>query len=88
MLKTNENRVTGFAGCNSFTGEYQLEKGNRIRFSKMATTLKMCPDVDIDEAAFLKVFELTDNYTIKDDVLSINIGRRAALAVFESVYFN
>jgi len=87
-LKTNENRVTGFAGCNTFTGEYKLEKGNRIRFSKMATTLMMCPDVDVNESEFLKVFELADNYTINGDVLSLNVGRRAPLAVFEAIYMN
>lgn len=88
MLKTEDNRVTGFAGCNTLTGEYTLEEGNRIRFSKMATTLKLCPDVDVNESEFLKVFELADNYTINDDVLSLNVGRRAPLAVFEAVYFD
>lgn len=86
-LKSQDNRVNGFAGCNSISGEYTLEEGNRIRFSKMATTMKMCPDVDINESEFLKVFELADNYTINGDVLSLNVGRRAPLAVFEAVYF-
>ncbi len=86
-LKTDENRVNGFAGCNSISGEYTLEKGNRIRFSNMLSTLKACPDVDVNEAEFLKIFELADNYTIVDDVLSLNVGRRAPLAVFEAVYF-
>jgi heat shock protein HslJ len=87
MLKTDENRVSGFAGCNTFSGSYTLEEGNKIRFSQMATTMMACPDLDFNESEFLKVFELTDNYTVKDDVLSLNIGRRAPLAVFEAVYF-
>lgn len=29
-LKTNENRVTGFAGCNTLSGDYTLEQGNRM----------------------------------------------------------
>lgn len=85
-LKTDQNRVTGFAGCNTLGGEYTLEKGNRIRFSNMLSTMKACPDVDVNEAELLKVFELADNYTIVDDVLSLNVGRRAPLAVFEAVY--
>lgn len=88
MLKTDDNRVTGFAGCNSIMGTYTLEKGNRIRFSQMATTLMACPDLNINESEFLKVFELTDNYTINGDELSLNVGRRAPLAVFEAVYFD
>lgn len=87
-LKTNENIVTGFAGCNSITGTYKLEEGNRIRFSNVGTTLKICPDVDVNESDFLEVFNLADNYTIKDDVLSLNVGRRAPLAVFEAVYMD
>jgi heat shock protein HslJ len=87
-LKTEENRVQGFSGCNTFSGSYTLEKGMRIGFSQMASTMKACPDVNVDESAFLKVFELTDNYTINDDTLRLNVGRRAPLAVFEAVYFD
>ncbi|MEM0519616.1 MULTISPECIES: META domain-containing protein [Aequorivita] len=88
MLKTDDNKVVGFAGCNTFSGNYTLQEGNRIQFSQMATTMMACPDLDINEAEFLKVFELADNFTIQDDVLSLNVGRRAPLAVFEAVYFN
>ncbi|MFD1160951.1 META domain-containing protein [Hwangdonia seohaensis] len=84
-LKTEDNRVAGFAGCNSLSGEYTLEKGNRIRFKNMATTLKACPDFAVNEAEFLKIFELADNFTINDDVLSLHVGKRAPLAVFEAV---
>lgn len=86
-LHLQNNSVTGFAGCNSFSGEFTLENGNRIRFKTMATTMRACPDVDVNEVEFLKVFELADNYTITNDVLSLNVGRRALLAVFEAVYF-
>ena len=85
-LKSEGNKVTGFAGCNSFSGEYTIEEGNRIRFKNMAITMMACPDVAVNEADFLEVFELADNYTIVNDVLSLNVGRRAPLAVFEAVY--
>ncbi|TLP71785.1 META domain-containing protein [Maribacter sp. ACAM166] len=85
-LKSQDNTVTGFAGCNTLGGEFTLEEGNRIHFSNMLTTLRVCPDVAINESEFLKVFELADNYTINNDVLSLNVGRRAPLAVFEAVY--
>ena len=87
-LRTIENRVTGFAGCNSLSGEYILEEGNRIRFKNVALTMKTCPDLTNTESEFLEVFELADNYTIIGDVLSLNVGRRAPLAVFEAVYMN
>ncbi|GGW53325.1 heat shock protein HslJ [Winogradskyella epiphytica] len=85
-LKGHDQTVTGFAGCNTISGGYTLEDGNRIRFTQMATTLKACPDVDFNESEFLKIFELADNYTIDGDTLSLNVGRRAPLAVFEAVY--
>lgn len=88
MLKTDENRVTGFAGCNTILGSYTLEEGNRIRFSNMGSTMMACPDVAVNESDFLKIFELADNYTINGDELTLNVGRRAPLAVFEAVYFN
>lgn len=87
-LTSQDNRITGFAGCNSISGEYTLEEGNRIRFHNLATTLMSCPDVAINESEFLKIFEIADNYTIVGDVLSLNVGRRAPLAVFEAVYFD
>ncbi len=87
MLKS-DGSISGFAGCNHFHGQYELTKENSITFNKnMAVTLKACPDVDIDERAFLKVFELTDNYSLDGDTLSLNIGEKEALAVFEAVYF-
>lgn len=88
-LKADKNRIQGFSGCNSFSGEFTLEKEKkRIRFSQLASTMKACPDVDVDESAFLKIFDLTDNYTINNDTLSLNVGRRAPLAVFKAVYFD
>jgi heat shock protein HslJ len=83
-LKTENNKVIGFAGCNNLNGQYSLEKGNRIKFSKMATTQMFCPNTN--EPAFLKALNLVDNYTIKEDILSLNIGKKAPLAVFEAVY--
>lgn len=85
-LKIDEKRVTGFAGCNSLSGEYFLEQGNRIRFKNIALSMRACPDVNINETEFLKVFELADNFTISNEVLSLNVGTRAPLAVFEAVY--
>lgn len=88
ILKTQDNRVTGFAGCNGLSGEYTIEKGNRISFKNVAVTMKMCPDVAVNESDFLEVFELADNYTISKDVLTLNVGRRTPLAIFEAVYMN
>jgi heat shock protein HslJ len=85
MLNKEDSRVNGFSGCNNMMGSYTLEEGNRIKFSQMGSTMMACPDVTFNERDFLEVFELADNYTINNNELSINVGRRAPLAVFEAV---
>ncbi|MDD4149765.1 MAG: META domain-containing protein [Bacteroidales bacterium] len=88
FILRSDGSISGFAGCNHFTGQYELSEGNRISIKEnMAMSLMACPDLDIDESAFMQVFELTDNYTIEGDVLNLNVGKRAPLAVFEAVYF-
>lgn len=84
-LEKEDNRITGFAGCNSFFGTYELEAGNRIRFSAIGSTRMACPDSNFKENDFLEIFTMADNYTINDNMLSINVGRRAPLAVFKKV---
>ncbi len=85
-LNDDDKTVSGFAGCNSITGEYELAEGNRIRFTNIGITMMICPDVAVNESEFMEVFELTDNYTIHNDTLSLNVARRAPLAIFEAVY--
>lgn len=88
FILKNDGTISGFSGCNQFSGNYTLEENtSKIKFTSMLSTLRACPDVAVDESAFLEVFKLTNNYTVKDDVLTLNIGKRAPLAVFEAVYF-
>lgn len=84
----SDNTISGFAGCNYFNGTYNLEEGNRIRINDhLAVTMKACPDMALMESEFLEVFKLANNYTINEDTLNLNIGKRAPLAIFEAVYF-
>ncbi len=80
-LKSNNQRINGFAGCNSLNGAYTLEDGNKIKFNNITLTMMACPDVALDESEFLKVFKLADNYTIKADVLSLNVGQKVRITV-------
>lgn len=82
-LNPDANRITGFSGCNTFMGTYTLEKGNRIKFSKMASTRRACPEADINESQVLNIFELADNFTLNDGKLILNIAKRLPLAVFK-----
>jgi heat shock protein HslJ len=85
ILKQEGNRVNGNAGCNSFNGTYTLKPGNRISFSKMASTMMMCPNMET-ETKMYQVFEMTDNYVVNGDSLVLNKARMAPLARFVAVY--
>ena len=85
ILKLENNRLQGFGGCNVLMGSYGLEKGNKIAFFKVASTMMACPRL-ADESAFLKVLNQADNYTIEEGVLMLHKGKTAPLATFEAVY--
>ena len=85
-LRMNDKTVTGFAGCNTLSGEYTLEGNNRISFKNIAVTMKICPNVGNDERKLLKVLELAKNYSLTNDVLTLSSDKKVSLAVFEAVY--
>lgn len=86
ILKSEENRVNGNGGCNSFFGTYELQANtNRISFSKMGSTRMACMGVNVEDE-FLNVLETVDNYTVKNDTLQLNKARMAPLAKFVAVY--
>lgn len=41
VLGSADNRVTGFGGCNNFTGNYELS-GNSLRFGELVANLRAC----------------------------------------------
>lgn len=81
---TEENRVFGNSGCNTFNGTYTLKNGSQISLSKVATTMMACPDMDI-EKQFLEVINTTDNFSLNKNIMTLNKGKMAPLAVFEAV---
>ena len=88
ILKKENSRVTGFGGCNNFNGSYNLERMNKIQFSKMVSTKIFCLNNMEIEQQLYQAFETADNYTLSEDgkYLSLNKGRMTPLARFEVVY--
>lgn len=74
-----DGKVSGFTGCNPLQGSYMLEDGLRLKFDNVAVALSMCPEAQT-EKAFLEAINTTDNFTLNDGILSLNVGRRAPLA--------
>ncbi len=86
ILKDEGARVHGNGGCNTFNGIYELKDGNRIRFSKMTSTMMACLDGGDVETRFHQVLEQADNYSLNGDTLTLNKARMSPLARFEAVY--
>tara|TARA_B100000614_G_scaffold253215_1_gene266869 strand:+ start:150 stop:896 length:747 start_codon:yes stop_codon:yes gene_type:complete len=87
ILKAEDRRVTGFGGCNNFSGSYTLDEAAlRISFSRVVSTMMACPSGMEVERAFHEVLQTVDNYSLNGDRLSLNRARMAPLARFEAVY--
>jgi heat shock protein HslJ len=85
FLETRDNRVTGFGGCNGFTGAFTLDEATmRLRFDKVASTMMAC-DKGMDvEQALHEVLNMTDNFSLAEGQLSLNRARMAPLARFRA----
>lgn len=84
QLQQEETRLSGYAGCNSFFGSYELKEGNRVTFSKMGSTMMACPNM-ATEQELMKVLETVDNYTTDGKSLQLNKARMAPMARFEMI---
>ena len=87
ILKAEDGKVTGSGGCNRIAGGYEVvPEKNRIRFSKMISTMMACVKGMDTEHAFTEMLGRADSYTISGGKLQLLRARMAPLAVFEPVY--
>ena len=85
VLKVQNNRIHGFAGCNLLMGSYELEEGGRIRFSKIASTMMACPQMEEEQVLF-HVLEEVEHYSIGEGILTFTKARMAPLAKFKAIH--
>ena len=81
FLSSSDSTASGYAGCNNFSGSFEIRDGNRIRFTKMASSLRSCLDMEI-ETELLKAYETADNYNFDGTYLILNKAKMAPLARF------
>jgi copper homeostasis protein (lipoprotein) len=85
ILSQEENRIHGFAGCNTFNGTYELQEGGRISFSQIGATKMACLNRDVDyETLVFEVLEKADSYNHRGDMLTLNRAQMAPLAVWRA----
>lgn len=66
-LNFTENTLSGYSGCNAFSGSFSLEE-NQITFGPIASTKKMCPEIN-NESMLYKAFENTQELKLDANTL-------------------
>lgn len=87
IMKADGNALTGFSGCNNFSGKYELKGEGKIEFSSVIGTLKACQYLGYNESTFYKIFVKTQTYQIENDHLQLFSEEGETLAEFEAVHF-
>jgi heat shock protein HslJ len=83
ILKKEDHRLQGAGTCNTLMGSYELEEGNQLRFSDVASTRMACGDMSVEDQLKM-VLETTDNYVINGKYLMLHKARMSPLAKFEA----
>ncbi|MEJ2526173.1 MAG: YbaY family lipoprotein [Desulfuromonadales bacterium] len=85
VLNSENVSVSGFSGCNSFTGSYAVND-NEIKFSQMASTMRACIQGMETEQEFLKALSSTRFFKIVGDDLTLFDQNDRLLLRFKAVY--
>jgi copper homeostasis protein (lipoprotein) len=84
ILLQKDDRVTGSDGCNLLNGGFTLE-GDRLAFSRIATTMMACPQGAEQEQRFHRALANTARYRIVTEFLELMDGAGVVLARFEAL---
>lgn len=79
-LQGSESQASGFAGCNRFTGGYELGKSGALKFSALAMTMMACPDGMELEKAFSEALRDTTFFAIEGDTLTLEAADGTVVA--------
>jgi heat shock protein HslJ len=72
-FNSKENQLTGSAGCNTYYGNYQINK-KQLSISMLAWTEMACLEpegVMEQEQQYLSTLQLAESYTIEDSELTV-----------------
>jgi heat shock protein HslJ len=76
LFLQQERKVTGFSGCNEFTGGYEL-KGDALSFGPLAATRRFCAGAAGDiEQAFLGALGKVSGWRLDRQMLLLLCGDR------------
>jgi len=73
-LDAEQSKASGFAGCNNYFTQYELDN-KKLKFGPVAATRRACPDAEsVIERNFFAVLEQTRSWQIKDGKLTLYNG--------------
>ena len=78
----DDRRVSGFAGCNTFSASVLVNNHRRITAGPIATTRKHCPAKMAVERRLLQVLSEAYSYQLKANLLLLYSDQDALLATF------
>ncbi len=86
ILKAHNNSLIGNAGCNNIMGNFELnQEGGVIKFSKVASTMMACQDMET-EGKLLKALPDVDSFTTDGEHLNLSSSQNGTTLKFKAVY--
>lgn len=82
-VNINNNRFSGFSGCNRMNGSLFYEK-DVLRFTQIASTRMACPNME-KESEFLSALQSGVNYKIENNRLYLSNDSEENLLVFKKI---
>jgi len=79
---TQRKRISGFAGCNRFFGQYSIQKGNTIQFSEIGATKKYCVNGMKLEGIFFEFLKKSRYLKLNETLLIIENFDHKKIIVF------
>lgn len=84
VLDVQESRVMGSAGCNNFSGDFELND-SQLRFPQLASTLRACAQRMEQESAFFMALDQVRHYRLSGESLLLLDDQQRELARFQAV---
>lgn len=68
-INLDENKVTGFGGCNNYFGGITLS-GDSIKIGPLGATMMACPEMDV-EHKYMRLLESIETFEVNKSELSL-----------------
>lgn len=82
IFDAEEDRVHGYAGCNSFFGKYQIEADGTVRFENIASTKMYCSETMELETTFLHALHNCGKLSVDGDTMQLKDAENKVIAIF------